>query len=99
MKLDFFFLSLSKSIPSSHLLYYAEACNEFAGPISASLRLLATQLFSKKYRSGGEPLTTLRPIWPARDSTSRPRDERVTARPTHKLQSFAKTHYTFHKMQ
>ena len=28
-------------------LYYAEACNELAGPVSASLRLRATQLFSK----------------------------------------------------
>ena len=40
-------------------LYYAEACNEFAGPISASLRLWATQLLSKKCCSGGEPLATL----------------------------------------
>ena len=43
-------------------LYYAEACNEFAGPISASLRLRATQILSKKYRSGGEPLATLCPL-------------------------------------
>ena len=41
------------------LYYYAEACNEFAGPITASLRQKATQLLSKKYRSGGESLATL----------------------------------------
>ena len=40
-------------------LYYAEACNEFARPISTSLRLWATQLFSKKWCSGGELLATL----------------------------------------
>ena len=35
------------------LLYYAEACNEFVGPISSSLRW-ATQFLLKKCRSGGE---------------------------------------------
>ena len=41
-----------------------EACYElFPNDISVSLRLLATQLFSQKGRSGGEPLATaLRPI-------------------------------------
>ena len=42
--------------------YYAEACNEFAGPISAPLRLWATQLLSKKCRSGGEPLATAKEV-------------------------------------
>ena len=56
-----------KSNLSLYLLYYAGACNELAGPISASLRLWTKQLFSKKCRSGGEPLATLCPIWPARD--------------------------------
>ena len=41
--------------------------NKFAGPIFASLRLRETQLLSKKCRSGGELLATLRPIWPVRD--------------------------------
>ena len=45
----------------------AEACNEFAGSISALLRLLETQLLSKKCLSGGEPLTKLRLICPVRD--------------------------------
>ena len=44
---------------SLYTLYYAEACNEFAGPISASLRLRATKLLLEKCRSGGEPLATL----------------------------------------
>ena len=52
---------------SLYLLYYAEACNEFAGLISESLRLRPTQLFSKKYRSGGKPLATLSPIRLTRD--------------------------------
>ena len=43
----------------------------------------ATQLLSKKCRSGGEPLATLCLIRPALDpQTSRSRDERVTARPS-----------------
>ena len=50
-----------KSNVSLHSLYYAEACNELAGPISASL-LPATQLSSKKCFSIGEPLATLCPI-------------------------------------
>ena len=48
-----------KSNLSLHSLYYAEACNEPAGPISPLLRLRATRLFKKKRRSGGEPLATL----------------------------------------
>ena len=55
------------SIKSSLLLYslyYAETCDEWAGPISALLRLRATQLFLKICRSGGEPLVILCPIWP-----------------------------------
>ena len=50
---------------SIYSLYYAEACNGFAGPISASLRQ-QTQLLSKKSHSGGEPLAPKCPIWPAR---------------------------------
>ena len=41
---------------------HPEACNEFAGPISASLRLRTAQLLSKKCRSDGEALATLRSI-------------------------------------
>ena len=62
--------------------YYAEACNEFAAPVSASLRL-ETLLFSKKCRSGGEPLQTLYPIWPTKIQLQTSRyikDERVIAR-------------------
>ena len=61
-----------KSILSLYPLYHAEACNEFSGPISASLRLRATQLLSKKCGSGGKPLTTLGPIRPAQDLNLRP---------------------------
>ena len=43
---------------SLYSLYYAEACNKFAGPVSASFRP-ATQLHSKKYCSGGEPLAKM----------------------------------------
>ena len=48
------------------LMYYAEACLKFVGPISASLCPEKTALFSKKCRSGDEPLATLCSIWPAR---------------------------------
>ena len=40
---SFMFL-ISNSNLSLYSLYYAEACNEFGRPISASLRLWATQL-------------------------------------------------------
>ena len=53
-------------------MYYAEAYNELAGPISASLHLQAAELLSTKYRNGGEPLATLCPIWPTRDLNLRP---------------------------
>ena len=58
--------------------------DEFAGPISASLRLRATQLLSTKCRSGGESLATLVSdlTCPKFWSTDLPfRDERVIARP------------------
>ena len=61
-----------KSKLSFYSLYYAEAYNKFAGPISASLRLQATQLLPKKCRSGGEPLATVCPIWPIQDLNIRP---------------------------
>ena len=48
-----------KSNLSLYSLYYVKACNEFTGPIFASLCLQATQLLLKKCRSGGEPLATL----------------------------------------
>ena len=40
----FWFLQKQKA----YSLYYAESCNEFAGPISVSFRLRTTQQFSKK---------------------------------------------------
>ena len=46
------------------ILTNVEACNEFAGLISISMSLQATQLLSKTSRSGGETLATLCPIWP-----------------------------------
>ena len=55
-----------------YLLYHAEVCNEFAGPISAALRLRAKQLFLKKCSSSDEPLATLRPIRLIRDLNCRP---------------------------
>ena len=50
-----------KSNLSLYSLDYAEACNELAGPISASLHPGNTAPL-KKCRSGGEPLATLCPI-------------------------------------
>ena len=66
---------------SLYSLYYAETCNEFAGPISASLRLRAIQLISKKCRSDGEPLATLCSIWQARDLNLRPPDPETNSLP------------------
>ena len=61
-----------KSNLSLYPLYYAEACNELAGIISRHCAS-ATQLILKKYTcSGGEPLTSLCPIWPVRNLNLRP---------------------------
>ena len=57
---------------SLHSQYYAEACNELAGPISVSLRLKKMQLHLKQCGGGGEPLATLCPIWPTRGLNLRP---------------------------
>ena len=74
----------SKSNLSLYSLYYAEACNEFAGPISASLRPGNTAPFeemSQRWRAVGNTVSDLTgPRFEPR--TSRSRDERVTARPT-----------------
>ena len=45
----------------------------------------ATQLLSKKCRSGGEPLATLCPIWPARDLNLRPPAPETNALPLDQL--------------
>ena len=81
-----------KSNFSSYLLYYAEAYNEFAGP-SPHYCARATQLFSKKCRSGGE-LGYIVSDWTGprlEPLTTRSRDERVTARPTGRFQQRVKT--------
>ena len=56
-QLSFNFMK-SKSKFCLYWLYYAEACNEFTGPNSASLRVSNALLLSKKCRSSGEPLAT-----------------------------------------
>ena len=45
----------------------------------------ATQLFSKKCRSGGKPLATLCPIWPVRDLNLRPPAPETNALPLDQL--------------
>ena len=45
----------------------------------------AAQLLSKKSRSGGEPLATLCPIWPARDLNLRPPTPETNALPLDQL--------------
>ena len=64
-------LVIVKSNLSLDSLFYAEACNKFAGPISASLRPGNTLLL-KKFCCGGKSLAALCPIWPARDLNLRP---------------------------
>ena len=65
-------------------LHYAEACNELAGPISASLRPGNTAPFeemSQRWRAVGNTVSDL--TGPRFEpQTSRSRDKRVTARPT-----------------
>ena len=46
----------------------------------------ATQLLSKKCRSGGEPLATLCPIWPARDLNLGPPAPETNALPLDQLE-------------
>ena len=74
-------------IKLSYSLLYAEACNEFAGPISAALRLRAKHLFLKKCRRSDEPLAFGNTVSNLTGSRFEPqafrfRGERVTARPT-----------------
>ena len=73
-----------KSNLSLYSLDYAEACNELAGPISASLRPGNTAPFeemSQRRRAVGNSVSDL--TGPRFEpQTSRSRDERVTARPT-----------------
>ena len=73
-----------KSNLSLYSLDCAEACNELAGPISASLRPGNTAPFeemSQRWRAIGNTVSDL--TGPRFEpQTSRSRDERVTARPT-----------------
>ena len=73
-----------KSNLSLNSLDYAEACNELAGLVSASLRPGNTAPFeemSQRWRAVGDTVSDL--TGPRFESqTSRSRDERVTARPT-----------------
>ena len=77
-------VSKIKSNLSLYSLYYAEACNELAGPISASLRPGNTAPFeemSQRWRAVGNTVSDLTGLR-FEPQTSRSRDERVTARPT-----------------
>ena len=75
--------SKSKLNLSLYSLQYAEACNELAGPISASLHPGNTAPFeeiSQRWRAVGNTESDL--TGPRFEpQTSRSRDERVTARP------------------
>ena len=77
-------LNQIKSNFSLYSLYYAEACNELAGPISASLRPGNTAPFEEmlqRWRAVGNTVSDLTGLR-FEPQTSRSRDERVTARPT-----------------
>ena len=77
-------ISQIKSNLSLYSLYYAEACNEFAGPISASLRLSNTAPFEEMLQRWQTVGNTVFDLTGPRfkPQTSRSRDERVTARLT-----------------
>ena len=73
-----------KSNFSFYSLYHAEACKEFAGPISASVRPCNTapfEVMSQRWQAIGNTVSDLTGTrFEVR--TSRSRDESVTARPT-----------------
>ena len=72
------------ALMATYFLYYAEACNELAGPISASLRPGNTAPFKvmlPRWRAIGSTVFDLA-LSRFKPQTSRSRDERVTARPT-----------------
>ena len=77
-----------KSNLSLYSLHDAEACYEFPGPISASLRLQATKLLSKKCRSDSEQLATLCSILPAWGLYFKPSGSETSALP---LDAFRKS--------
>ena len=64
-----------------HSLCNAEACSEFAGPISASLRLGNTAPFEKNVAA----LATLFSIWLAWDLNLRPPAPEMNALPLYQL--------------
>ena len=68
---------------------YAEACNELVEPISASLHPGNTALFEEMSR-GGEPLTTLCPIWPTQDLNLKPPAPETNALPLDQLAGMIK---------
>ena len=78
--------SITKTILNLSLysLYYAEACNELAGPISASLHpgnTAPSEEMSQRWRANGNAVSDLtEPRF--EPQISRSRDERVTSRPT-----------------
>ena len=67
-----------------YLLYYAEACNKFAGPISASLCAGNTAPFEEMLQRWQAVSNTVSDLTSPRFElqTSRSTNERVTARPT-----------------
>ena len=73
-----------KSNLSVYSLYYAEACNEFAGPISASWRRNNTAPFEEMLQQWRAVGNTVSDLTGSRfePQTSRSKDERVTAQPT-----------------
>ena len=75
---------MSNQTLSLSSLYYAESCNEFAGPISALLRPGNTVPFeemSQQWQAIGNTVSDLTdPRF--EPQTYRSREERVTARPT-----------------
>ena len=65
-------------------MFYAEACNELAGPISASLRSGNTAPF-KKISQRWQAVATLCLIWPERDLDLRPPVPETNALPLDQL--------------
>ena len=70
---ELIFLWLSKNSVTNQIFHYIAALRRNVQRVRGARHCArATQLLSKKCLSGGEPLATQRPIWPARDLNLRP---------------------------
>ena len=78
---SFVFIKLTKSFIALEV-FYVEACNELTRYISSLLHLQAFQEMSQRWRTVGNTASNSSGMRFERKTSSRSRDERVTAQPT-----------------